>query len=327
MLFLKPLTMINKIQQTPLDAETDSAIRISPRSLIALSRAAESLPLSAIGIRALQSGHYTSPFKGRGMEFDEVRPYQPGDDIRSLDWKVTARTGKAHTKLFREERERPVLLFTDLRRSMFFATRGAFKAVISARLSALLAWSACSHGDRLGGLIFSDQQHCEIRPRRGKSAVLHFIKTLCNDPVWHQSGNADQASHALQHALGRLRRVARPGSLVFLNSDFKSLDKHSEPQLAQLAQHCDLVLLHISDPLERELPANGWFRLNDGRREINLNTYDTTLRQNHAARFAEHETYLKHLCTRYGMYYLTVSTHEDIVKRLQFGLGLKRGQV
>lgn len=308
------------------DLEDQEAVRVSSRHLIALSRAAESLPLSAIGIRALQSGHYTSPFKGRGMEFDEVRPYQPGDDIRSLDWKVTARTGKPHTKLYREERERPVLVFTDLRRSMFFATRGVFKAVMSARLCALLAWSACAHGDRLGGLIFADNHHQEIRPRRGKSAVLHFIKILCANPAWSQEQpEKPSETPALQHALGRLRRVARPGSLVFLSSDFKSLNPHSESQLAQLAQHCDLVLLHISDPLERELPANGWFRFNDGRREINLNTYNNVLRQNHAQRFAEHETHLKRLCTHYGMYYLAVSTRDDALKRLQQGLGLKKG--
>jgi uncharacterized protein (DUF58 family) len=155
----------------------DDIVRVNPATLIGLHRAAGSLPLKSSKIQARFSGNYLATFKGRGMEFDEVRPYQPGDDIRTMDWKVTARTGKPHTKLFREERERPVLLWVDYRKPMFFGTRGSFKSVVAAKTAALLAWSAIQHGDRLGGLIFSEKVHQEIRPHRGKAATLHFIRT------------------------------------------------------------------------------------------------------------------------------------------------------
>lgn len=145
------------------------------KMLINLAKPAANLKLFRSGIRAQQSGGYLSRTKGRGMEFDEVRPYQPGDDIRSIDWRVTARTDKTHTKLFREERERPVFISVDYRASMQFATRGVFKAVQAAKLAALLAWVAQRQGDRIGGQIFTDNSCRELKPQSGKQAVLHFL--------------------------------------------------------------------------------------------------------------------------------------------------------
>ena len=164
------------------NAITDSndLVSISSKTLIGLRHIARSIPLNAGKIRALQTGQYQSPFKGRGMEFDEARLYQAGDDVRSIDWRVTARTGKPHTKLYREERERAVILCVDYRAPMFFATRGAFKSVIAAKLAGILSWSASHNGDRLGGLIFSETTHQEIRPQRGKLAVLHYLQQLAS---------------------------------------------------------------------------------------------------------------------------------------------------
>ncbi|MDH5485082.1 MAG: DUF58 domain-containing protein, partial [Gammaproteobacteria bacterium] len=142
-----------------LQAElADDVTRVRQSTLIGLYRDAQKLPLKPSKIRAHMAGSFLSAFKGRGMEFDESRPYQPGDDIRALDWKVIARTSKPFTKVFREERERPVLLMVDYRRPMFFGTRNAFKSVLAAKAAALLAWSCAQHGDRLGGLIFSEQE-------------------------------------------------------------------------------------------------------------------------------------------------------------------------
>ena len=146
----------------------DGLVRVSMASLLALHQGSATLALQPRRVRALTSGAYLSPFKGRGMEFDEVRPYTQGDDVRSIDWRVTARSGKPHTKLFREERERAVLLWIDLRPAMFFATRGAFKAVRAAQAAALLGWNTLQRGDRLGALIFDERHHDELRPRRGQ---------------------------------------------------------------------------------------------------------------------------------------------------------------
>jgi uncharacterized protein (DUF58 family) len=149
----------SSVDATPVDG--DNLVCVSPATLIALRGAGEGLSLKASRIAARQSGNYLSRFKGRGMEFDEARQYQPGDDVRTLDWRVTARTGKPHTKLFREERERAVLAWVDMRPTMFFATRGAFKSVIAARAAALIAWSTNQQGDRLGSLVFNADNHHE----------------------------------------------------------------------------------------------------------------------------------------------------------------------
>lgn len=305
------------------------AATISLDSLLQLARPAESLPLKAANIRALQGGTYTAPFKGRGMEFDETRLYQPGDDIRNLDWKVTARTGKPHTKLFREERERPVLLWLDLRRPMFFATHGAFKSVIAAEAAALLAWSAVAHRDRVGGLIFSEQAHLELRPLSGKTAALKFLKTLCLHPQWRQPPAQEQEQvpfhDSARVALLRLHNVARPGSLIFLLSDFRGFTPELETHVASVARHNDVVLVHIVDPLEYELPPAGRYTLRGGgTREIRIDTGDERLRAAHRERFQRHREYLKSLCLRYRMYYLGCGTADDPVRTLQNGLGLKR---
>ena len=141
-----------------------SPVQVTLADLVRLRAAGESLQLTAPRIRVAIEGGHVSPYKGRGVEFDESRPYQPGDDLRTIDWRVTARTGKPHTKVFREERNRPVFVWLDLRRPMLFATRGAFKGVRAAEIAALVAWSAVANGDRLGGLVFSETEHHEQRP-------------------------------------------------------------------------------------------------------------------------------------------------------------------
>ncbi len=302
----------------------DDIVRINQSTLIGLHHDAQSLPLKSKKIHAQFSGNYLSAFKGRGMEFDEARPYEPGDDIRSIDWRVTARTGKAHTKLFREERERPVLLWVDYRKPMFFATRGSFKSVVAAKTAALLAWSAAQHGDRLGGLIFSENSHQELRPQRGKSATLHFIEKLTHHDAWddYQSTTVDETSG--HQALTRLRRVSRPGSLIFLISDFRHMGDTMQSSLAQLSRHNDVVMLFISDPLEAQLPPAGFYRISDGASELNLNTRNKDAREIYQQRFQQHEQHLKQLCKKLGMFFLNISTDQPLVSCLQNGLGLRK---
>ena len=207
--------------------KADDIVRVKLETLIKLSQQAHQLPLKSKRVLSRLNGNFISPFKGRGMEFDESRPYQPGDDIRSIDWRVTARSGKTHTKLYREERERPVLIWVDLRKPMFFASQGMFKSVLAAKAAALLAWSSTQHNDRLGGIIFSEEQHNELRPKRGKSATLHFLQQLAKHSAWDKNNRNAMTdsiieSQSAEHALNRLRRVAKPGSLIFLISDCQS---------------------------------------------------------------------------------------------------------
>ncbi len=294
--------------------------RVTIAELIQLAAAARELPIIASGARAHQSGGYLSAFKGRGMEFDEVRPYQAGDDIRHLDWKVTARTGDTYTKIFRQERERPVLLWVDLRPSMFFATRGAFKSVIAARVATLLAWSAARANDRVGGLIFSATSHEEIKPGRGKSAVLHFLKRLaaaCEHPA--EAAEAQREDPA-EHALARLCRVAKPGSLIFLISDFRGLLDAAKHDVARLAQHNDVMLVHIYDPLEARLPPPGRYRLSDGHSIVDVNSADKSTAERYAQRFTQHCDALQALTRRLRIRLLEAPTDVPTLEALRAGL-------
>ena len=205
------------LDHLPADA---SPVSVSQPALIRLYGPAKAIALDVLRVNSLQTGAYVSRFRGRGMEFDESRPYQPGDDPRSIDWRVTARSTTAYTKLFREERERPVLLLVDLRSNMHFATRGCFKSVNASRAAALIAWAAHHRGDRLGGLIFGDTVHRELKPRLGRQAALRFVHALAEHPDWQQrERSADDAGEAaltmamsaLKVEPGRPRRSPREG--------------------------------------------------------------------------------------------------------------------
>ena len=266
-------------------ALVDDPVRVSVPALVGLNRPAASIRLGRGRILSRQSGDYQSPFRGRGMEFDESRLYQPGDDIRNIDWRVTARTGKTHTKLFREERERPVFVWIDLRSSMHFATRGRYKSVLAAELAALLAWSALHNGDRVGGVIFSDEDHHELKPRRGRAAVLRLINAIANDTAWTRRAASGDGRQTLEHALLRLRRVARPGSLIFLISDFRNLDRQAQVPLTRLCPHNEVVMLFVYDRLEQALPPPGRYKISDGDREVLVDASDDRLVRRHRQQF------------------------------------------
>jgi len=213
------------------------------------------------------SGNYLSRMKGRGMEFDEVRHYQMGDDIRAIDWRVTARTGKTHTKLFREEVERPVLIATDLTPSMKFGSQLLFKSVQAAHIASLVAWHVKSRGDRIGGIVFNQNIHCELKPRSRKEGVLHYLHALCEIHKSNQTFADDQISekenslkainnNAFEDNCARLRQLARPGSLVYLITDGQQLSKDALRHLSEISRHCELVVCLVSDPLEHQLPKS-----------------------------------------------------------------------
>ncbi|BDX06212.1 DUF58 domain-containing protein [Planctobacterium marinum] len=202
-------------------------------------------------VQARLAGTYLTKMKGRGMEFDEARHYQPGDDIRAIDWRVTARTGKTHTKLFREEKERPVFILVDLSHSMHFGTQLLFKSVMASHLGALIAWSAAKRGDRIGGLIFNEKQHREFKPMTRQKAVLSLLSGIKN---LHENVMSETPEQVFDDACARIRRLARPGSAVFILSDFLHLSATAQRHLSQLSRHCEVIGYRISDPFEHQLP-------------------------------------------------------------------------
>lgn len=275
--------------------------------------------------RARMSGPHLSRFQGHGIEFDEVRLYQPGDEIRNMDWRVTARTGKAHTKLFREERERPVMVLVDFRPAMFFATRGALKAVLAAECAALLAWSVLNQGDRVGSIIFDDDGRevpASMRPARGKRSVMRMLGQLVNHPGWLQ--RPAPCHESLLRVLQRGASVAPTGSLIIMVSDGRGLDGAGELMLARMLAHHTLLFVFVYDPFERAMADAGQLYASDGAERFNIDSGRASTRSRHTERFSKRRELLKRLERRRGFILIECSTEDDPLMILRNRLGAQR---
>lgn len=299
-----------------------SAVQVDLDSLIALRLAARSLVLAASRkVATSQAGIKTSRFRGRGVDYVESRGYQPGDDIRSMDWRVTARSGKPHTKVFQEERERSVLLVVDQSPSMRFGTRVCFKSVQAARAAALIAWSAIRGGDRVGALGFGSGVTGEVRPAGGPRGVLHCLRALAD---WDRLARADRSAvpSLLSQALERTRRLARPGCLILLLSDGFSGDAAAEAPLARLAAHGEVRLLLLTDALETQAPPRGRYAVEvAGQRRWLEFGGRTDARWTDA--FRERRELLLQQTRRLGIGTLALDTRDDLARSLaSLGLAL-----
>lgn len=201
---------------------------------------------------ARRAGQYLSGHKGRGMELSEIRNYQPGDDIRLMDWKVTARTQRPHTKVFLEERDRPVFLYADMSASMLFGSQRS-KAEQAANCISLLGWACSQQGDRCGGLIFNGSHRQMIRPSAGSKAMLQLLQQ-CSEmgkqlPKKHSSASPGR----INQLLNAVHTQLSPGSLIIMASDFLALDLSQLTSLYQLGRQHQLVMLFMYDPLEHTL--------------------------------------------------------------------------
>ena len=286
--------------------------------LIALRFPARQLKLARRN-RALSAltGPNKSNFRGRGIDFEEVRNYQPGDDIRTIDWRVTARTGFAHTKLFREERERPVLVIVDQRNSMFFGSSCCFKSVLACQLGSLVAWSALAANDRVGGLVFNDREHREVRPRRSRRTVLALLSEMAAYNA-RLPLDSSESVDGFQNMLANLRRIARPGSSLFLVSDFRGAETGLARELLfQLSQHAEITAIKCSDPLEMRLPRAGRYAVTDGTQRSQLDTADRQMQAEYKQRSEAREKDLADDLMRLGIPLLQAQTNRAPFTLLQ----------
>ena len=236
--------------------------------LLALRGASRTLQLRAQGsARALLLGSHRGAHRGRGLEFEEVRLYAAGDDVRSIDWRVTARRGRVHTKLFREERERPVWLLVDLQPGMYFGSRVQMKSAMAVRAAALLAWIAIGSGDRVGAVIRNGTDIRCLPPRTREAGVLPVLTELI---ALQPRAPAMPAAHNLRESLQLLRPLVHPGSLVLALSDFAEASATEHSLWSALAAHAECRLFFISDRLEREGLPDGRFRAGLPRRLLAL---------------------------------------------------------
>ena len=309
----------------------DGLIQCSVNSLLRQQNSASLLQRGKKKIRAPQAGQHLSVYKGRGMDFAESRAYMVGDDIRAMDWKVTARTGIPHTKVFQEERERPILIWTDLRPAMFFATRGRFKSVMASEIASLLVWKSWLDGDRAGGMVIGADQHIEIRPARSKAKILQLLQHLANYSQQlannAQLPQTSQQSESLAQSWKRLRRVTSPGSQAYIISDFRGLDNEAEKQLLSVSRHAAITLIQISDPFELHLPKTGQikkqrFSLTNGQRFLRLNFTNKKVRKQYKENNQQLSERLMQLANRTKARLIHISTSDDDNQRL---MKLSRG--
>jgi uncharacterized protein (DUF58 family) len=239
-------------------------------------------------IHSLLAGRHASRLRGRGLNFEEIRRYQAGDDIRQIDWKVTARTRKTYSRVYTEERERSVFLLVDQRLTMFFGSVKNMKSVTAAEAAALAAWRVIAQQDRIGALVFNDSQIAEIRPRRSESTVMQILQAILKQNHALSLGPKIQANPKMfNEGLRRCARLATHDCLVCVISDGFGNDEESRQLLTCIAEHNDVLFVFVYDQLETELPAAGPLVFSDGLQQLEVDTDNRKVCDHFRDTFAE----------------------------------------
>lgn len=255
------------------------------------------------------SGEYHSAFKGRGMSFSEVRDYNYGDDVRNIDWNVTARTGDPHIKVFEEDRELTVMLIIDISQSSSFGSVKQFKSELTAELSAVIAFSAITNNDKVGAILFTDEVEKYIPPKKGKKHILRIIREV----IYY---NPESKGTDLEKALIYLNNIQKKKAIVFVLSDF--MTQGYEAALSIASKRHDIIGLHVYDELEKELPNLGLINAFDaetGQRTI-LDTSSASIRKKYTNWFQGNFDYYDKTFNRYRADHISISTADDYVKLL-----------
>lgn len=221
-------------------------------------------------VHSLLAGRHASRLRGRGLAFEELRHYQPGDDVRTIDWRATARRRAAHVRVYNEERERPVLLVVDQRTPMFFGSRRAMKSVAAADIAALAAWRTLQAGDRVGGIVFNENEIVEIRPHRSQTRVLRLLHEVVRLNQMLASPRPPTGEVTINQAVEGALRLAKHDHLIVLMSDLDGADAETERLATELAPHNDLLIVAVYDPLGASLQGHPGMMAADrgGRLEI-----------------------------------------------------------
>ena len=314
-----------------------SAIKVTIKELQQYSYQANSVLANKTLARAQLAGGHLSPIKGRGMEFNECRQYQPGDDIRSIDWRISARTGKTYSKLFSEEKERPVYVLLDLSSSMYFGSQYRLKSVQACHLAALLAWATKHKSDRVGGIIIGEFGHKELKPQRQQRGIMQLLNetvTLHNAQLTMSHAtrrhaakvtNANSADHSaptesLASALTRLRILCKTGSHIMVISDFLNLDDKAQKQLALLKRHNEVEAWQIYDPLEIALPettTNVRLAVSNGQQQGFVSPGNANSRQKYQQHADVKQQALRQIMNRYGIRHHKISSGESLLSQIK----------
>lgn len=301
-------------------ADLDQLVRLEHRA-----RGFSFLPRQPI--HSILAGRHASRLRGRGLNFEEIRGYLPGDDVRTMDWKVTARMREPHVRVYTEERDRPVLFLVDQRASMFFGSRRTMKSVAATEVAALGAWKVLAAGDRVGALIFNDEEITSIKPHRSRERVRRLLGAMVEKN--HQLGkepdppaNPDMLNEVLTQAL----QIAKHDYLICIISDFSGMNPDTKRLVTLLTAHNDVMSLFIYDPLEAKLPDAGRLTMADAELQLEVDTSGKKLRQQFANRFTERMERMKNISRGRSIPFLPIETSHDVARQIRDQLGASIGQ-
>ena len=296
-------------------AEKIPGIHVDVGELIGIRARLAGLSQASLRRRAsYRSGGRDTRLRGRGMEYEESRVYVPGDDFRTMDWRVMARTGEAHTKVFAEEKERRFLLAVDLSPSMYYGTRQGFKSWAAAQVAAHLGWLASFSGDRIGGLVASPGFHREVRPGRTRAGLLGVFHHLAE--ASRVRVGAEQSASRLDFLLRELYRVVKPGAIIALISDFIGLDDESMEMLSALTRHNEVGIFWIHDDTETNAWPSGHYQVLLETRKVDFDLagegHDHWLED----RQKRHRQRIEDLAARFELPLIPVSCNRDITPQI-----------
>ncbi|MBR0736102.1 DUF58 domain-containing protein [Bradyrhizobium liaoningense] len=273
-------------------------------------------------VHSLLSGRFASRMRGRGLNFEEIRDYRAGDDVRSIDWKVTARLRKPHVRVFNEERDRQTILIVDQRLSMFFGSRLAMKSVAGAQAAAIGAWRVLSVGDRVGAIVFNDRDLVEVAPRRSRATVLQILSAIvAQNQALGVGRDIVSAPDRLNAALAHAERRALHDAVVVIVSDFDGADDATRKLVGAMSQHNDVVAALVHDPLQSDLPPSASMTVTDGELQIRLEVGRDSVRKRILQATEERLRSVFAWTPELGIPVLPLSAAEDIATQLRHLLG------
>lgn len=272
-------------------------------------------------VHSVLVGRHTSRLRGRGLNFEELRHYRVGDDIRTMDWKVSNRTGKPHVRVYTEERERPVLLLVDQRQSMFFGSQQKMKSVVAAEVTALSAWRVLSVGDCVGALVFNDSEIVEVKARRSRNTVMQILQhTLRMNHALSAGKESHPGSEQLNKALAEAERLCGHDYLVVLISDMNGWNDDTVKSIKRLSRHNNLIATLIYDPLEKQLPSDQLI-VSDGALQIEVDARKAELQQQFTQEFVSGVDFLQGELKKYRVPVITAETVHPVQDQIRKAMG------
>jgi uncharacterized protein (DUF58 family) len=277
-------------------------------------------------VHSILSGRHASKLRGRGLNFEELRDYLPGDDTRNIDWKVTARTRTPYVRVYTEEKDRTVWLLIDQRVGMFFGSKERMKSVVAAEVAAISAWRVLSVGDRVGALVFNDSEISVVPPHRSRERVMQILKQVVEkNHALNSNPDLEPDADKLNEVLKQVSILARHDCLVCLITDADGINPETQRHITRLSEHNDVLTAFIYDPLEKEIPAAGRLRFADSGGQLEADTSSKKLRTDFQSAFEQKLERIQSASCRFSIPVLPLQTTQPVSEQIREALGHHQG--